>query len=44
MISFVAVLVLSFATLWVGTYVADRLEHRCASCAKILASEHPLEQ
>lgn len=34
MMSLVAVLVLSFVTLCLGTYVADRVEHRCPSCAE----------
>jgi len=33
MISFVAVVLLSFVTLCLGTYVADRVEQRhCAAC------------
>lgn len=34
MISFLAVVLLSFVTLCAGTYVADRLERRhCADCS-----------
>jgi len=37
MISFLAVMVLSFTTLYLGTYVADRVENRrCSGCAQVL--------
>ncbi len=37
MISFLAVSVLSFMTLCLGTYMADRIERRCAAP---IAAEH----
>ena len=37
MISFLAVMTLSFTTLYLGTYVADRLEARCCfDCSQVL--------
>jgi hypothetical protein len=44
MISFVAVLLLSFITLWLGTYIADRVEQRCAPCGEILTASRPLDE
>lgn len=35
MVSFLAVTTLSFITLYLGTYVADRVEnHRCSACGQ----------
>jgi hypothetical protein len=37
MISFLAVMTLSFTTLYLGTYVAERLEaRRCSTCCQVL--------
>ncbi len=37
MISFLAVMVLSCGTLYLGTYVADRVENRrCSACSQTL--------
>jgi hypothetical protein len=37
MISFLVVMTLSFTTLYLGTYVADRVEHRrCSACGQSL--------
>jgi hypothetical protein len=37
MISFLAVITLSFITLYLGTYVADRVEdRRCSACGQHL--------
>ena len=37
MISFLAVVTLSFFTLYLGTYVADRVENRrCSACGQSL--------
>ncbi len=37
MLSFIAVSMLSLVTLCFGTYLAERLEERCASCVETLA-------
>jgi hypothetical protein len=36
MISLMAVTMLSLCTLYLGTYLAERLEQRCASCRQAL--------
>ncbi len=46
MISFVAVLTLSFVTLYLGTYLADRVERRCSACGQTIEEpvRRPTEQ